>query len=258
MFIDISCAFARLFRRIVFDLDEGDEAWYRKLAASGFSVDQIGEIMELIQGYHDEHLSGDPPPPLPGALTTSLYTNTWCSVVYHNGLVSTSRGSMAGMTLGDITYAAAFAKIIHQVMALLIDRKLVFSYIPRGGGADPVFLSPVVFHDDAMFPSVSPSCGYLIETALEAAKIIGFLFATYGLEANLPCPEKSAAMPFAFGRGKRAFNVLVSQQNGSFSFIGHADDHECVTLHIVKVYKHMGTKFLGVLWLRRLPIGVFR
>ncbi len=41
LFFDVCSAFATLLRRIVFDIDQGDEDWLRKLASSGSAREEI-------------------------------------------------------------------------------------------------------------------------------------------------------------------------------------------------------------------------
>ncbi len=48
IFMDIVTAFAVLLRRIIFDEFDNDESWLRKLAASGFSHDDIKCIVDTV------------------------------------------------------------------------------------------------------------------------------------------------------------------------------------------------------------------
>ncbi len=49
IFYDVCSAFATLLRRIVFDIDQGDEHWLRKLSAAGFTQDDIEHIYNFIK-----------------------------------------------------------------------------------------------------------------------------------------------------------------------------------------------------------------
>ena len=44
IFLDISSAFASLVRRIIFDVEAGDEHWLAQLRASGFSETEFSQI----------------------------------------------------------------------------------------------------------------------------------------------------------------------------------------------------------------------
>ena len=48
LFVDVVTAFASMLRSIIFDIDEGDEAWLRKLRDRGFSEDDINQIYSTV------------------------------------------------------------------------------------------------------------------------------------------------------------------------------------------------------------------
>ena len=48
LFLDIVTAFASMVRRIVFDVDEGDEVWLNKLSAAGYNDEDIATIYKDI------------------------------------------------------------------------------------------------------------------------------------------------------------------------------------------------------------------
>jgi len=49
LFLDVISAFASLLRCIVFDLDDGDEAWFHKLQTHGFSKIDIQSIIDSVR-----------------------------------------------------------------------------------------------------------------------------------------------------------------------------------------------------------------
>ncbi len=51
IFYDVCSAFATLLRRIVFDIDQGDEHWLRKLSLAGFTQDDIEHIYNFIKCF---------------------------------------------------------------------------------------------------------------------------------------------------------------------------------------------------------------
>ena len=51
LFLDVIAAFAQMLRRIVFDCEAGDEAWYKQLSLAGFSDSDIQSIIEYISAY---------------------------------------------------------------------------------------------------------------------------------------------------------------------------------------------------------------
>lgn len=77
LFYDVTNAFATLLRHIVFDIDQGDEAWLRGLASAGFSEADIGAIYDHIKGMDwVESFSDDA---ISYSLSKQWYTNTWAS-----------------------------------------------------------------------------------------------------------------------------------------------------------------------------------
>ena len=49
VFYDVCSALATLLRRIVFDVDQGDEHWLRKLDRAGFTQDDISHICDFVK-----------------------------------------------------------------------------------------------------------------------------------------------------------------------------------------------------------------
>ena len=81
IFYDVCSAFATLLRRIVFDIDQGDEHWLRSLSRAGFTQDDITQIYDfVIQNFFDNVDSGVSDSVgnnLVFNLTQEWYTNTW-------------------------------------------------------------------------------------------------------------------------------------------------------------------------------------
>lgn len=113
IFLDVASAFASLLRRIVFNVDYGDEQWFKLLHNNGFDSSSIEAIDNLIKSFHDNHLHGLSPPALPMAFMNANYSNSWFTTEHLCGAVATHRGSHAGSISADILYASAFAKVLH-------------------------------------------------------------------------------------------------------------------------------------------------
>ena len=59
IFYDVCSAFATLLRRIVFDIDQGDEHWLNSLAKAGFAQEDITHIYDSVkQNLFDNGDSG--------------------------------------------------------------------------------------------------------------------------------------------------------------------------------------------------------
>ncbi len=49
IFYDVCSAFATLLRRVVFDIDQGDEHWLHSLSKAGFTQDDITHICDFVK-----------------------------------------------------------------------------------------------------------------------------------------------------------------------------------------------------------------
>ena len=104
LFFDVCSAFATLLRRIVFDIDQGDEHWLYKLSAAGFTQEDIDAIYEFVsQGFFDNIDSGVQDLAdnnLVFNLTQEWYKNTWTSQEFIPNITHTTTGSAAGALCG--------------------------------------------------------------------------------------------------------------------------------------------------------------
>ena len=119
MFFDVVSAFATLLRRIVFDVDQGDEAWFRKLHDAGFSSDDVELIYAHIRNYAwSQGFQGDARATANGLtfkLAEQWYINTWASHEFIPNVISTTAGSGAGTPLADLVYSLAMARVLTTV-----------------------------------------------------------------------------------------------------------------------------------------------
>ncbi len=95
IFVDVTSAFATLLRRIIFDVDQGDEHWLRKLPASGYSDEDIDAVLNFMK---DRVLTNscDACDRFVLNLTEQWCTNTWSSQEYIPNITCTTAGSAAG------------------------------------------------------------------------------------------------------------------------------------------------------------------
>ena len=233
LFVDVASAFASLMRRIIFDTEQGDEAWLKSLSNIGFSKAEIDAITHFIINIHSSHNENSPPPPLPFALSQSQYSNSWFSTEYLSNVVHTTQGSMAGMTLADLVYAAAFSKVIHTLIKSLQNDDL----IPIIGEGMHVF--PVAFHDDLVIPTRTDTALQLVPHNLRVADIMCTVFNMFCLTVNF-LPGKTASLVAFFGKGSKQAHLQLQAANFKIS----TDHTHCnqFSLQFDKTYKHMGTK----------------
>ncbi len=97
-------------------LDEfdSDETWLRKLAAAGFSEDDIKSVVDVVNDrcWIDDVICRSDGYSFAWGLVNKLYCNTWFSQDYVNGIVRTSLGCMAGTPPADIIYALTFSRVL--------------------------------------------------------------------------------------------------------------------------------------------------
>ena len=108
LFFDVCSAFATFLRRIVFDIDLGDEDWLRKLSSSGFTGEDIDYIYDFIKSNCvSATLEGDPGTfnNLAFNLAQQWYTNTWTSQEFIPNVTNTTAGSAAGTPMADLIIA---------------------------------------------------------------------------------------------------------------------------------------------------------
>ena len=236
IFVDVTTAFASLLRRILFDTEQGDEAWYRKLHDSGFTHNDIADIRDFMLEVFDDHLGVDPPPQLPYTYMHNQYTNTWFTNEYIPHAVHTTRGSMAGMTMADVMYSMSFAKVLKVLVNSLRNKGL----IPTVNAHTSFELLPAAFFDDVVISIISTHCNKVIHDSMCVADIIITVFNMFGLTVNMK-PGKTASMPLLCGPGLK--KVMLTLQESQYVIQSSPESANQFSLIFSKTYKHMGTKY---------------
>ena len=119
LYLDVTAAFASLLRRIVYDCDDGDEIWLSKLAANGFSEEDIDAIVAFVRHLASWDLDCDGNPMRDANVSNHMsismaqewYRNTWVSQEGISQVMLTCMGSLAGTPLADLIYSVAMARI---------------------------------------------------------------------------------------------------------------------------------------------------
>ena len=197
IFADVTSAFATLLRRIVFDIDQGDEQWLRKLSSSGFTNEDIDSIFNFIKGQAVSE-SCDPVDNFVFKFTEQWFTNTWNSHEYIPNITCTTAGSAAGTPLADLLYSIAMSRVLVTLRKALKAEGLDF-YLNIGG--QQFSLEDVSFVDDMALPIVS-TAENLIEHVSQVCALIHLTFQVFGMVLNY-APGKSAAVLHVCGKGKR-------------------------------------------------------
>jgi len=238
LFVDVLVAFASLLRRILFDTGQGDEAWYRQLSDTGYTSQQIHSIINKLSTFHSYYNGASPIPPLKMALWQSEYTNTWFSCEFTDGIIATSKGCMAGMTLADITYALAFSKVLDTLYKSLNDQNLV-SYYTSDFDAKSHPCRLVAYHDDIFIFNMAAKPSLIVYKTTSVALYVRHTFMIFGLTVNFKEGKSEATIQFRGTSQKIEHRRLQDMQ---YSVPIDPVDASSPVLRFVPLYKHMGTK----------------
>ena len=77
LFIDLSNAFALLYRHIIFQYQEGDEFWIHRLTEIGFLDGDIQDIFNNINNYPWDNNHSSSSPPFKYLVAQEYYKHTW-------------------------------------------------------------------------------------------------------------------------------------------------------------------------------------
>ena len=199
MFMYIVTAFAVLLRRIIFEPCDCDETWLRKLSATGFDAEDIRLIVDVVsdRSWLDSAVGFDDRSSFTFAVLRNLYSRTWFSQDYVQGVVHTSLGSMAGTPPADLIYALAFSRVLFKFNEAL-DRKGLGSRLASHRGP-VVFLADVAYCDDAVVPVVAPSV-QIVDKCADVVFVACCAFSSFGLSLNFDKNQTNGMVRFV-GQG---------------------------------------------------------
>jgi len=186
LFLDIVAAFASLLRRIVFDIDLGDEAWLHSLFNAGFSLDEVRIIYQEVCADVWAALETNS---VSKALAACMYQYTWASTEGVPNIMHTSTGSSAGTPLADLMYVIAMSKVMYKLRDTLTSDELVSSITID----DQMYgLNEVGYVDDSAIP-IFGSAKEIVEKTSKVACIAFSVFFQYSMRLNFS-PGKSEAL----------------------------------------------------------------
>ena len=234
LFLDVVSAFASLLRRIVFDNEQGDEAWYKELKNNGYTDADISDIHAVISQVYKQFNEGTPINKIFLTYVGAMYSNTWFSTEFLGGVVQTTQGSMAGMTFADIVYAIAFSKVLFSLNNSLVNNG-VKSVYPNG---TPCHFA--AFCDDVIINITHSKASGLADKTAQVAAIAKQVFMFFKLQLNFK-PGKSEFIMYLCGPGLKAARLAIQRQDN----VVLIPDNNSVPefLRCVRYYKHMGTAF---------------
>ena len=110
-----------MLRRIIFDVNEGDEAWLSKLKATGYSDDDIKEIYDFVVNHAQmyEHVFSNSHQGKVDRYNFNLseqwYSRAWATQDGLPNIIRVNSGSSAGVPLADLLYSLAMSRILSNL-----------------------------------------------------------------------------------------------------------------------------------------------
>ena len=98
--------------------------------------------------------------------------------------MKTTQGSLAGMTLADICYAAVFAKVLH-IFHLSLEKEDLVPVIPASTRAPEMQLVIAAYADDVVAPCLCDHAKQVVPKSLKIVEIAKAVFLIVGLILNL-------------------------------------------------------------------------
>ena len=240
IFLDVVAAFAQMLRRIVFNVDAGDEAWLASLAAAGFGEEDIEAIYHNIcdSDWVQAMLNNDSsdisssPVPLDYKYMEQSFVNSWVSQEYIPNVLEVTKGSCAGTPLADLVYSMAMSRVLTYLRSSLTSQDIASSISIGGVSHDVVDVS---FVDDVAIPVFAPAAG-LVDKAGRIVQCAFHVFLLYGMTLNFK-PNKSEGIVGFFGTNSRKARVELFKAHSRTSI----DAGESSWFRFVSVYQHVGT-----------------
>lgn len=213
LYMDVVAAFATMLRRIIFDHDEGDEAWLASLAKAGFNEHEIKIIYESIcdHGWVEDLIEketvSDPTSccAMDFAMAEQLFSNSWVSQEYIPNVVNVTRGSSAGTPLADFLYSMCMSRAICRYRKAISDAGLS-SVVCAGDETFPV--NDVSFVDD-MAQLVVDVASTICQKIGKIANVAYAVFRMFGMLLNSLPGKSEATVSFRGTDSKKAAKIFV-------------------------------------------------
>ena len=167
-------------------------------------------------------------------MAEQIYSHSWVSQEYLNGVIRINRGSSAGYPLADLIYSLAMAQALLCLRSTLADAGLQSSI--SIGTVDTV-VHETSYVDDMAQPVLGPASTLIAKVAQITTKIF-CVYSSFGLDVNFK-PGKSECIMAFKGPGSKAARARSSIDGDRVPLPDLGDD---VFLNIVGAYKHVGTQ----------------
>jgi len=177
LFVDVVAAFASLLRRIIFNINSGDEQWLQSLRDTGFSEEDISFIYAHITDIPwFTNRDGEMCCNHGIAMAQQSYTNNWFTQESLTGVVCVSKGSAAGTPLADIVYSLAMSRLINLLIQSLHNEDIhALTYV----NTKSIYFRPASFHDDLMIP-IAAKADKNIDKTMKAVTVSVYVSNLFG------------------------------------------------------------------------------
>eukprot|EP00435_Cladocopium_sp_Y103_P040768 s901_g11.t1 len=233
LFLDLSSAFHHLIREVVVGAVDGynlapvlDVLSQSQHPVASFSqfeklpglLEELGVPVAIVRLLRDMHFS------------------TWCAL-HDRWLLRTHRGTRPGSPLADIIFHTLMARVAHSLDQWLRDQH-DFQVLLQDIGIEA---PSVIWADDIAVPLAAACAEQIVPFLQQALQTARDALQQYGFSLNLAKGKTSAVLSFC---GPRASAMRKQYQLHAHSGITcHFSDGQEVWLHLVPVYRHLGTLF---------------
>ena len=181
--------FASSLRAIVFDLDEGDEIWLRKLRYHGFTNEDIDAIVSEITSCSNWQCDNDgiicsedegAQFSMSYSVAKQWYTNSWVSQEGIPNVLYTKQGSLAGTPFADLAYTFAMSRVLNCFRSSMRIDGLCSNVNVNGNDHN---VGDVSFVDDVtvLIVEMAPA---ILEKVVKVTALAVNVFASFSMELN--------------------------------------------------------------------------
>eukprot|EP00435_Cladocopium_sp_Y103_P051905 s730_g16.t1 len=233
LFLDLSSAFHHLIREVVVGSNDGynlapvlDVLTQSKHPADSFKhfgklpgiLEELGVSMPIVRLLRDMHFG------------------TWCSL-HDKWLLRTHRGTRPGSPLADIIFHTLMARVAHSMDHWLRDQH---EYQRLLHDLD-IEVPSVIWADDIAIPLATKHADHIVPFLQSALQQARDELHRYGFSLNFAKGKTSAVLTF---RGPHASDLRKKHQLHDHAGITcQFSDGQEAWLHLVPVYRHLGTLF---------------
>ena len=234
LFVDLANAFHRLVRELVTGLVIPDDAAavVANLQHHGRSTAGLCRWMEL-PGLL-ERLKA---PPLLIKLMQDIHCFTWYQLEVSDGPTVTRRGTRPGSPLADCVFHVLMLDIIVELNEWIRQQSDYAELL----GEMEIQIDTVVWSDDLAIPWCSRQASDIIPALLQLLRKVYTCFDRRGFQLNLAKQKTSAVISFRGPGSKSLRETYYLKPHGGIPC--RFSDGSDGLLHVVPMYKHLGTYF---------------